>query len=261
MFEVIVLASGSSGNAQLVLAGGTKILVDTGLSARKLASHLEESGVRPGELDAILLTHEHGDHTSGLKVFTSKHDVPVFATRLTADALRKTCSAVRWTFFSSGSRFAIGEIEVQAFTVPHDASDPVGFVLRHGAESFGILTDLGYAAGHIAETVRGVGALFIEANYDERLLAADTKRPWPVRQRIQSRHGHLSNGAAAELVGRIATDALRNVFLGHLSNDCNTPELAKKTVEDHLSAQGLRGVGVHCIAQSERPRRFLLHQS
>ena len=246
MFSVTVLASGSSGNALLVRAGGCAVLVDAGLSAKRLADHLEDRGLRAGDLAGILLTHEHGDHTRGLKVLCGKNAVPIFATPLTAESLRRSGVVAEWNLFSSGAAFALGALEVLAFPVPHDAADPVGFVLRHGGRNFAVLTDLGFATRQVVECVRGVDGLLIETNHDEELLQKDKKRPWSVKQRILSRHGHLSNAAAAGIVSQIATATLRHVILGHLSQDCNSSELASRAVGQELESAGHREVTIHC---------------
>jgi len=227
------------------------VLVDAGLSARRLAAGLEACGVAPGSLSGILLTHEHGDHTKGLKVFVEKFDVPVFANPLTADHLKRQGLAARWNFFSSGAEFFLENIGVLPFSVPHDAADPVGFVLRSNGTGFAVLTDLGYATRQVVEAVRGVHALLIETNHDEALLQGDTKRPWSVKQRILSRHGHLSNSAAAEIVAEVATEALRHVLLGHLSRDCNSPELAVHAVGSRLRGGGSSSVQIQCARVDE----------
>lgn len=256
MLEVTVLASGSSGNALLARSGGCALLVDAGLSARKLAAGLESCGVAPGSLSGILLTHEHGDHTKGLRVFVEKFGVPVFANPLTADHLKRQGIGARWNLFSSGAEFFVGDVGVLPFSVPHDAADPVGFVLRSGGAGFAVLTDLGYATRQVLESVRGVHALLIETNHDEALLHGDTKRPWSVKQRILSRHGHLSNSAAAEIVAEVATEALRHVLLGHLSRDCNSPELAVQAVGSKL---GRPAVEIRCArADEEAPMLSLV---
>jgi len=252
MFSVTVLASGSSGNALLVRAGGCTVLVDAGLSARRLAGHLEAEGMNAGELNGILLTHEHGDHTRGLKVLCAQHSIPVFATPLTAESLRRSGVVAEWNLFASGAAFALAGLEVAAFSVPHDAADPVGFVLRHEGRNFAVLTDLGYATRQVVERVRGVDGLLIETNHDETLLQQDKKRPWSVKQRILSRHGHLSNSAAAGVVSQVATPALRHVILGHMSQDCNSSELATRAVGQELESAGHREVSIHC-APSEGP--------
>lgn len=261
MFEVTVLASGSSGNALLVRSGDCALLVDAGLSARKLEKCLANCGVAPESLAGILLTHEHGDHTRGLKVFVGKHPVPVFANPLTVDHLKRAGIVARWNLFASGTGFFLEGLEILPFSVPHDAADPVGFVLRFDGTGFAVLTDLGYATQQVVESVRGVQALLIETNHDEALLQSDTKRPWSVKQRILSRHGHLSNTAAADVVARVATDALRHVLLGHLSRSCNSPELALHAVNSRLrAAGGGEAVTIQCAGTDEEapPLRLLI---
>lgn len=235
MLNVTILASGSSGNSLLLRSGGCSVLVDAGLSARRLETLIAACGVRVEELAAVLLTHEHGDHARGVKVLVAKHGIPIYATALTADSLRRTGVVAEWNVFASGATFGLGALSVTAFSVPHDAADPVGFVIRAGGRGFAVLTDLGYATRQVIETVRGVDGLLIETNHDEALLQQDKKRPWSVKQRILSRHGHLSNAAAADVVGQVATDALRHVVLGHLSRDCNSEELALSEVSRRLS--------------------------
>ncbi len=236
--ELIVLGSGSSGNTAVLRADGCTILLDAGLSARKTLQRLALAGINPGEISAILLTHEHGDHTGGLPVLLRSMQCPVYATRLTAEEVRGQDgrnAAADWRLFSTGGLFSLGAFEVTAFSVPHDASDPVGFTIRCRSLSLGLLTDLGHANHSVVDHVTGVDCLFIEANHDEELLRADTKRPFSIKQRIMSPHGHLSNRAAADLAVRARTAALRHVVLGHLSRDCNRPELATALVSSALN--------------------------
>lgn len=251
MLEVYILASGSSGNALLLQSGGCRILVDAGLTAKKLCARLEACGAPPESLSGILLTHEHGDHTRGLKVLLAKHRLPVFTNPLTANHLKRSGIIAEWNLFSSGAGFQLGTFDVLAFSVPHDAADPVGFVVRSEASAFAVLTDLGYATRQVVDAVRGVRALLVETNHDEDLLQRDTKRPWSVKQRILSRHGHLSNAAAAALVADVATDQLTHVVLGHLSRDCNSPDLATSAVQSKLREQGHHHVAVQCAPPDE----------
>jgi len=198
-----MLGSGSAGNSALIATDHCKILVDGGLSARQLALRLGQCGVIPEQLDGVLLTHEHTDHICGLEVLCRKFDLPIYCNRLTADALR--CSGLleerrNWRIFETGSEFSICDITVQTFPVPHDAVDPLGFVFHAGSGSLGFITDLGYVTKLIVERLRQVQTLVIETNHDEKLLQNDTHRPWPVKQRIKSRHGHLSNTAATGVI-------------------------------------------------------------
>ncbi len=262
-FHVTLLGSGSAGNCALIEAGSTRLLVDAGLNAKQIAMRLESIGVRPEMLDGIVLTHEHSDHVGGLRVFCKRHAVPVYATPLTLERLGqehlKEYRNVRR--FLDGEQFGIGELDVQAFRVTHDAVDPVGFVFHYSGRRLGFLTDLGHCSHLVKERVRGVETLVVETNYDEKLLQEDTRRPWAIKQRISSRHGHLSNKAAAELVGELLEHGLRRTLLGHLSQDCNTPELAVTTVAERLREVGGEkgaGVEVYCASQTVVSPRFTI---
>jgi phosphoribosyl 1,2-cyclic phosphodiesterase len=239
MVRVTVLGSGSAGNAVLVRAGEASVLLDAGLSARQLAVRLEACGVEPGSLSGILLTHEHSDHAQGLPVFCRKHRVPVYTNGATAAALRDGggLEGIAWKLFQTGSECEVGGMVFQSFSVPHDAADPVGFVLRSNGASLAYLTDLGFATKLVRERVRGVHTLLIETNHDERLLQEDTRRPWSVKQRILSRHGHLSNASAAEVVADLCAEGLRRAILCHLSRDCNRPDLAEEAVRTRAGGQ------------------------
>jgi phosphoribosyl 1,2-cyclic phosphodiesterase len=243
MFEVTILASGSSGNASLVRSEGATLLIDAGLSAKKLRERLALCDVTPEEITGILITHEHGDHVKGLYQWSKHYATPLYCNRHTAAVLRRIMKEQgAWKIFETGSSFLIGSLNVQSFSVPHDAVDPVGFVLREQNYSFGFATDLGYASSLVLDALRDVNGLLLEANYDEELLQQDIKRPWAVKQRISSRHGHLSNHAAAALLKDLMHRELRHVALGHLSSDCNREELAlaaiHSIIDDSSPLQG-----------------------
>jgi phosphoribosyl 1,2-cyclic phosphodiesterase len=249
MLEITILASGSSGNAALVRTETTSFLVDAGLSTKELTLRLASCGVEPRDLSAILVTHEHGDHTKGLAQWSKKHATPIYCNRQTAAVLRdKVLDFNGWKIFESGSEFVLEGTTIRSFLIPHDAVEPVGFVIRERSHSFGFLTDLGHATTLVTESLRGVDGLLIEANYDEQLLEKDTKRPWSIKQRIQSRHGHLSNTAAAETVSRILHDGLAHLLLAHLSRDCNSEELALNAMQTVL---GTSPINLFCALQEE----------
>ena len=214
-------------------------MIDAGLGPRKTLARLEAAGVAVSDIEAVLLTHEHGDHAGGLPALLGKLQCPVYATRLTAEEVRSQDprnESAEWRIFASGSTFNVGSLEVTAFSVPHDAADPVGFTIRAAEASLAVLTDLGHVNHSVIHHVTGVNCLFVEANHDEDLLQRDTKRPLSIKQRIRSPHGHLSNKSAADLASRAATAALRRVVLGHLSRDCNEADLAVSVVRAALSA-------------------------
>ena len=256
MLEITILASGSNGNAALVRTETAAFLVDAGLSTKELTLRLSSCAVEPRDLCAILVTHEHGDHTKGLAQWSKKHATPIYCNRQTAAVLRdKVLDFNGWKIFESGAEFVLEGTTIRSFLIPHDAVEPVGFVIRERTHSFGFLTDLGHATTLVAESLRGVDGLLIEANYDEELLQNDTKRPWSIKQRIQSRHGHLSNTAAAETVSGIRHDGLGHLLLGHLSRDCNSEELALGAMNRML---GPSAINLFCALQEEisTPIRF-----
>ncbi len=261
MFHVTILGSGSAGNCALVETPHSRLLIDGGLSARQMVLRLQQCGVNPLEIDGILLTHEHSDHMCGLDVWCKQFATPIYCNRLTAETLQRSLPERprTWRIFSTGSDFRVGDIDIQSFPIPHDAVEPVGFVLHHGSASLGFLTDLGFPTKLVFERVRQVHTLIIETNHDEKLLQNDTRRPWSVKQRIMSRHGHLSNDAAASVLVELLGFNLRRTVLGHLSRDCNTPELALGTVRGRLAASGGDAVEVLCAAQREiTPRLAVL---
>jgi phosphoribosyl 1,2-cyclic phosphodiesterase len=191
---------------------------------------------------------------SGLAVWCKQFSTPVYCNRLTAEAVGAASPELGrcWRLFVTGSDFTIGDLTVQTFSVPHDAVDPVGFVFHYGGEALGFLTDLGCATKLAYERVRQVTTLLIETNHDEKLLQNDPFRPWSLKQRIMSRHGHLSNAAAAEVLVELLGSRLKRAVLGHLSRDCNTPELALGTIRARLGALGAAGeLEILCASQRE----------
>lgn len=249
VFNLTVLGSGSAGNCSLIATSQCRLLIDAGFSARQITHRLEAIGVRPESLDGILITHEHSDHVAGLEIFCRRFCVPIYANPLTAETLRRgfLTDFPNWNLFSTGAVFSIKDIEIQSFYVPHDAVDPTAFVFNGEEGSIGFLTDLGYAPNLALERIRQVHTLLVETNHDEQMLQADNRRPWSIKQRILSRHGHLSNEAAAKLVASIAGHQLQRVVLGHLSRDCNRPELALGTMHRY----GVEGIDLFCAEQNK----------
>jgi phosphoribosyl 1,2-cyclic phosphodiesterase len=264
VFSLTMLGSGSAGNSALVATRHCKILIDGGLSARQLVLRLEQCGLTPDQLDGVLLTHEHGDHVCGLDVLCRRFAVPLYCNALTAEAVRYDGALEdhrNWRIFRTGADFSICDIDVQTFPVPHDAVDPVGFVFHAGSRSLGYITDLGYATKMLTERLRHVHTLVIETNHDEKMLQNDCHRPWPVKQRIQSRHGHLSNTAAASVIEQLLPGKIERLVLGHLSRDCNKPELAFSAVQSVLQRCRRTDLEVYCASQTEISPRFRLGQT
>ncbi|CAN5520863.1 MBL fold metallo-hydrolase [soil metagenome] len=263
MFSLTMLGSGSAGNSALIATDHCRLLVDGGLSARQLVLRLALCGVAPNELDGVLLTHEHGDHVCGLEVLCRKFQIPIYCNALTAEAIRCGLASPEifrgnWRIFRTGASFSICDITVESFSVPHDAVEPVGYTFHAGASALGYITDLGHATRLTIERLRQVQTLVIETNHDEKMLQNDPHRPWPVKQRIQSRHGHLSNAAAAGVVAQLLPGKIARVVLGHLSRDCNSPDLAAGTVRAELEKCGRRDVEIFCAVQGEISPRFAI---
>lgn len=230
--RVCVLASGSSGNSVYVGSESTGILVDAGLSCREIERRLAAVGLSLTNVRAVCLTHEHEDHKAGVGILHRRAGLPLYANAGTIEALQRDAKlrGVRWTVFTTGQRFAIGDLAIEPFSVPHDSYDPVGFVIEAGGARVGVVTDMGMPTTLIRERLRNCGVLILESNHDEDLLR-DAPRPWSLKQRIRGRQGHLSNRQAGELLDEVAGPLLRHVFLAHLSTDCNHPPLALEAVQ------------------------------
>lgn len=238
-----ILGSGSAGNCAVLCTDETRVLIDAGFTRRKLHQLLHEAGEHLERIDAVFLTHEHGDHAAGIDGLKAFPHIRVFANAATARAVQSRLRhAVSWQIFETGSRFRFKDLEIESFHVPHDAQEPVGFTFAHGLEadlfsprrSIAWLTDLGHVPLHIRERIRDVDVVVVESNHCPRLLQADMRRPWPTKQRISGRHGHLSNDGVRELLEAVASPRWRHVFLTHLSRDCNSHEAIE------LSLSGLR---------------------
>lgn len=241
-----ILGSGSSGNAALLQTEETRVLVDAGFSARRLSELLEAAGESLARIDAIFLTHEHGDHAAGLTGLARHPHIRIFANRATANAAQhKLRHRPQWQIFETGSSFAFRDLQVTSFPVPHDAQDPVGFLIAHGHDdllsrrrSLAWVTDLGHAPAQVRERIREADVLVVEANHCPDMLQADQRRPWSTKQRISGRHGHLSNAATRDLIQSIERPRWRHVFLAHLSRDCNTPAAVEAACGAALAAIG-----------------------
>lgn len=240
-----VLASSSSANCIFVASETTAILIDVGLSLRRIEQRLALLQRRVEDLCGVCLSHEHSDHISGVPVLCRRHPVPVYANSGTLEAARRAWNGFEpaWRVFETGRPFEIGDLRIEPFAVPHDAYDPVGFVISSGGARIGIATDIGMPTTLIRERLRGCHGIVLESNHDERMLR-DSPRPWALKQRILGRQGHLSNRRAAELVAEIAGDTLRQVVLAHVSSECNAPDVAIGEMREALRARGCAHVGI-----------------
>lgn len=225
------LGSGSRGNALIVEAGDTRVLVDCGFGLRDLTARLARRGLSPEDIDAVLVTHEHGDHIAGVARLAAKHSTAIFLTHGTLAA--SGFDPRQGQVFDSHLAFAIGDIDIRPFPVPHDAREPVQFVLSDGKSRLGVLTDAGTVTAHMIEMLKECEALVLECNHDAQMLAGGDY-PWSLKQRISGRFGHLDNASAADLLCRVRTDRLRHVVAAHLSEQNNAPELARAALAQAL---------------------------
>lgn len=246
--KLTVLGSGSTGNSVLLVANGTRVLVDAGMSTRETARRMALMGEDPNALDGILITHEHGDHAGGLRVLMKDLDCPVFMSAKTREAYigeqrkanndepRRRTDALRDRVIEidSGRDFRIGSIDFHPFTVPHDAVDNFGFTATHAGVKVATVMDFGHITTLITEQLRGCAAIVVESNHSRDMLKTVEHYPWELKQRILSRLGHLSNEDVAEWLLDGFDGQARHVVLAHLSQRANNPYLAKITAESAL---------------------------
>ena len=234
-----MLASGSSGNCALISTEKTRVLVDAGLSFKELTKRLASIGEEPARIDAVLITHEHSDHISGLARFARRVPAaPIFMTRLTAPAIEWDGALPAIQPFQAGASFTVGDIEIDTFTIPHDAIDPVGFCFRAQGVKIGLVTDLGYLPDSIKFHLRGAQILMLESNHDLDMLKVGPY-PWAVKQRVMSRNGHLSNDLVGDYLGHEFDSSATALILGHLSEHNNHPEIVRMVAQQALDRRGL----------------------
>lgn len=220
------LGSGSEGNGLVVQAGETCVMIDCGFGIRETTARLARLGLAAEDVSAIIVTHEHSDHVGGVPAFASRHGTPVWATWGTITTAGRLAGIGNVTAFDSHDAFAIGALSITPFPVPHDAREPVQFVLGDGAHKLAVLTDIGAPTAHVEACISGCDALVIECNHDVDLLARGPY-PYPLKQRIAGPFGHLSNADAAAMLGRIDATKLQHIVAAHLSRENNTPDSAR----------------------------------
>ena len=236
------IRSGSRGNAILVWTEKTKLLIDCGISGKVAENGMREAGIAPEDLTAVLVTHEHRDHTGGVGIISRRYEVPVFANEGTWAAMEQDLGKIdpkQKKTFDHTQEFSVGDIGVSPFSIPHDAADPVGYCLAGEGKKLAIATDIGVLEESLFRAVKGSEAVLLESNHDRNMLDMGSY-PLPLKQRIRGRKGHLSNeeaGKAAEFLVRMG---VRQILLGHLSPENNYPLLAEQTVKNALTAAGIQ---------------------
>lgn len=233
------LASGSKGNCIYLGTDEIKILIDVGISVKMIKLKLAEIGVSLEEIDAILITHDHGDHIQGLRTLTSKYQIPVFANHETAKGIVEVLGVCpKFKIFSSGESFEIADIEINPFTIQHDTLDPVAFTIKTGPLKLGFCADIGFVTPLVQHHLKECDYLYIEANHQPSMVHASS-RPYVYKQRVLSRTGHLSNEECGRLLVEVAHDKLKLVHLAHLSSECNTPQTALSVIRSILEERGI----------------------
>lgn len=238
MLNFCSLYSGSSGNSLFVETPNTKILIDAGVSCKKIETALNDININPSSLNGILVTHEHIDHVQALGTLSRKYDLPVFVNQETLDAMpkqRDKISDKNIKIFNVNDNFEIGDLKIHPFSIPHDAANPCGFSLYKDDKKISIATDIGHMTNSILKNLEESLFVLLEANYDPEVLRC-TSYPFSLKTRIAGPTGHLSNEMAGKTISYLLKSGLKNAMLGHLSKESNFPELAYQTVVDELIA-------------------------
>lgn len=236
MLKFCSLYSGSTGNSLYIESNNSKILVDSGVSAKKLEDGLSSIGVDIHDINAILVTHEHTDHVQSLGTISKKFNIPVYANNKTWDAMpnqRDKIDEANIKHYNANESFEIDDFVIHPFSIPHDAAEPCGFNFLCDNKKFSIATDLGHMTNKIMDCLEGSSFLMLEANYDPEVLKC-SKYPYLLKTRIAGPNGHLSNNLAGKTIANLINSGLENVILGHLSKENNFPELAYNTVLEEL---------------------------
>lgn len=252
---VCVLASGSKGNSTYISSGKSSILIDAGLSGIELERRMMSRNLPASNLKAILITHEHTDHIQAAFVLSKRYKIPVYASRETMEAMGdKKSSLHEAREFVCGNPFRINGMEIQPFSISHDAADPAGFTVTSGSKKMGIATDLGIATSLVKTRLMNCSLVMIEANHDPVMLASGPY-PWTLKQRVRSRVGHLSNQEAKELVTQILHPGLKQIIIGHVSEKNNTRDMALGTVSEAIRG---RSVGISVAEQTTASDLFVI---
>lgn len=244
--EVCVLASGSKGNAIYISDGHTAVLVDAGLSGIEIQRRMAAAKLDVQDLNAIVVSHEHSDHVRGVGVMARRFNLPVYMSKGTEKASARQLGRIdQLHHFDIGQTFAIEDLKIHPFAIAHDASDPAGFTVAQNGRKIGIATDLGIATGMVKQHLKACSLLVLEANHDPVMLT-EGPYPWPLKQRIKSRNGHLSNQDSRDLLGEVKHKGLCHVILAHLSEENNTPDKALAAVQEAIEKEDRFKLHVAC---------------
>jgi phosphoribosyl 1,2-cyclic phosphodiesterase len=230
MLEICAIASGSNGNCYYIGNENEAVLIDAGISGKQIISRMEERGLNPAKIQALFITHEHGDHMRGVRGVTKKMQVPVYLTAKTYYGAYKNMRPDNPRFFTPGDKITIGNFTVFAFLKNHDASEPCSFRIQYKNKNVGVFTDIGEACDNVKQHLQKCDTLFLESNYDEKMLW-DGSYPYFLKERVASNVGHLSNDQAFKLLENHAGENLKCVFSSHLSKENNTPEKAAERMK------------------------------
>lgn len=257
-FGITVLGSGSSGNASIIHAPEGKILLDAGFSAKELEKRMQERSIEPESIRAMLITHEHGDHTKGCRVFADRYGIDVYMTGpVCRIAEKNNFLPENRVIFSPGDSFPVCGVQVRAFTLPHDAMDTVGFIFECNGEKIGVATDLGHVNTLIREHLKGCSLIMLESNHDPDILR-DSSRALSLKRRILSRHGHLCNLDACAALEEIITEKTRKIILAHISHECNKEEIVLSHAVEMLAKLKREDIILRIASQCSPLESFFL---
>lgn len=254
--KICILASGSGGNSIYIESHETALIIDQGISHKELMNRMSSRGLNKDKIKGILVTHEHGDHINGVGVTSRELGVPIYVTSGSLDKMEKVLRGDEQVItIEGGVTFKIGPIEIQPFSVSHDALDPVQFCIMSGRKKIAIATDLGFVSTLVAQRIKGSNLIVIEANYDTEMLKKSSY-PWEIKQRINGRKGHLSNRNAADIIFNITKNGTPMVVLAHLSEENNRSDLAEKAVQELFEKYG-KEPGFLLTASQNEPTQIL----
>ena len=261
MLKFCSLYSGSSGNSLFVSSNNTNILVDAGVSAKKITEALTSINIDVTKIDAILVTHEHTDHVQSLGVLSKKYDIPVYANLNTWNAMPKQKEKVKTEnqrFFVNSESFEIGDLKINPFDIPHDAANPCGFNISNDNKKISIATDIGHITENIMNNLKNSSFILLESNYEPEVLKY-CSYPYHLKRRIDGPDGHLSNISAGKVVANLMNHGINHVTLGHLSKESNFPELAYKTVLSELISQNFKEGDINLdVASRDMPGELIV---